>query len=77
MVPVNWRALETEELSSTFIFATLNQLNAALDRVYKFAISLPDAQVTRFGSRGVDHPIAAGSASYGRAECTIELAAPS
>jgi hypothetical protein len=52
MVPVNWRALETEELSSTFIFATLNQLNAALDRVYKFAISLPDAPVTRFGSRG-------------------------
>jgi hypothetical protein len=33
---------------ATFEFATLTQLHAALDRVYKLAISLPDAPLTRF-----------------------------
>jgi hypothetical protein len=33
---------------ATFMFATLAQLYAALDRVYKLAVSLPDAPLTRF-----------------------------
>jgi hypothetical protein len=33
---------------ATFILATLAQLHAALDRVYKLAVSLPDAPLTRF-----------------------------
>jgi hypothetical protein len=33
---------------ATFLFATLSQLHAALDRVYKLAVSLPDAPLTRF-----------------------------
>jgi hypothetical protein len=33
---------------ATFIFDTLTQLHAALDRVYKLAISLPDAPLLRF-----------------------------
>jgi HNH endonuclease len=33
---------------TTFVFSTLAQLHAALDRVYKLAVSLPDAPLTRF-----------------------------
>jgi hypothetical protein len=33
---------------ASFEFATLAQLHAALDRVYKLTISLPDAPLTRF-----------------------------
>jgi len=33
---------------ATFLVATLSELHAALDRVYKLAISLPDAPLTRF-----------------------------
>jgi hypothetical protein len=33
---------------ATFMFATVGQLHAALDRVYKLAVSLPDAPLTRF-----------------------------
>jgi hypothetical protein len=33
---------------ATFMFASLAQLHAALDRVYKLAVSLPDAPLTRF-----------------------------
>jgi HNH endonuclease len=33
---------------ATYIFATLPQLYAALDRVYKLAVSLPDAPLVRF-----------------------------
>ena len=33
---------------ATFVFATLAQLHAALDRVCKLAVSLPDAPLTRF-----------------------------
>src|SRR5947209_2138936 len=33
---------------ATFMFATLAQLHGALDRVYKLAVSLPDAPLTRF-----------------------------
>jgi hypothetical protein len=33
---------------ATFVFSTLAQLHATLDRVYKLAISLPDAPLTRF-----------------------------
>src|SRR6516164_9355259 len=33
---------------ATFAFATLAQLYAALDRVYKLAVSLPDAPLARF-----------------------------
>jgi hypothetical protein len=33
---------------ATFVFETLTQLYAALDRVYKLAISLPDAPLARF-----------------------------
>jgi hypothetical protein len=32
----------------TFIFATVTELHAALDRVYKLAVSLPDAPLLRF-----------------------------
>ena len=32
----------------TFRLATLSQLHAALDRIYKLAVSLPDAPLTRF-----------------------------
>jgi hypothetical protein len=34
--------------TATFIFDTVTQLHAALDRVYKLAISLPDAPLLRF-----------------------------
>jgi hypothetical protein len=33
---------------ATFLVATLSELHAALDRVYKLAVSLPDAPLTRF-----------------------------
>jgi hypothetical protein len=33
---------------ATYMFPTLAQLHAALDRVYKLAVSLPDAPLTRF-----------------------------
>jgi hypothetical protein len=33
---------------ATFMFATLAQLHAALDRVYKLSVSLPDAPLARF-----------------------------
>src|SRR6266446_875937 len=33
---------------ATFVFSTLAQLHAALDRVYRLAVSLPDAPLTRF-----------------------------
>jgi hypothetical protein len=33
---------------ATFVLPTLAQLHAALDRVYKLAVSLPDAPLTRF-----------------------------
>jgi hypothetical protein len=34
--------------AATFIYETLSQLHAALDRVYKLAMSLPDAPLHRF-----------------------------
>jgi HNH endonuclease len=34
--------------TATFIYETLTQLHAAFDRVYKLAISLPDAPLVRF-----------------------------
>jgi hypothetical protein len=34
--------------TATFIYETLSQLHAALDRVYKLAMSLPDAPLLRF-----------------------------
>jgi hypothetical protein len=33
---------------ATYVFASLTDLNAALDRVYKLAVSLPDAPLARF-----------------------------
>jgi HNH endonuclease len=33
---------------ATFMFATLAELHAALDRVYKLSVSLPDAPLSRF-----------------------------
>jgi HNH endonuclease len=33
---------------ATFVFSTLAQLHAALDRVYKLGVSLPDAPLARF-----------------------------
>jgi len=36
---------------ATFLLATLSQLHAALDRVYKLGVSLPDAPLTRFRAR--------------------------
>ena len=35
----------------TFELATLSQLHAALDRVYKLAVSLPEAPLERFQSK--------------------------
>jgi hypothetical protein len=34
--------------TATFVFETVTQLHAALDRVYKLAVSLPDAPLLRF-----------------------------
>jgi hypothetical protein len=36
---------------ATFVFATLAQLHAALDRVYKLAVSLPEAPLERFQAK--------------------------
>jgi hypothetical protein len=36
---------------ATFIFASLAQLDAALDRVYKLAVSLPEAPLERFHAK--------------------------
>ena len=36
------------ERAATFIFETLTQLHAALDRAYKLAVSLPDVPLARF-----------------------------
>jgi hypothetical protein len=36
---------------ATFMFETLAQLHAALDRVYKLAVSLPDAPLARFQAK--------------------------
>jgi HNH endonuclease len=41
---------------ATFELATLAQLHAALDRVYKLAVSLPDAPLTRFQLKTADLP---------------------
>jgi hypothetical protein len=41
---------------ATFMFETLTQLHAALDRVYKLAISLPDAPLARFRTKTAGLP---------------------
>lgn len=41
---------------ATFIFTTLMQLHAALDRVYRLAVSLPDAPLVRFRAKTVTLP---------------------
>ena len=41
---------------ATFIFETLTQLHAALDRVYKLAVSLPDAPLARFRAKTAGLP---------------------
>ena len=40
----------------TFAFARLRELHAALDRVYKLAVSLPDAPLLRFRAKTKDLP---------------------
>jgi hypothetical protein len=40
----------------TFELSTLSQLHAALDRVYKLSVSLPDAPLTRFRIKTKDLP---------------------
>jgi hypothetical protein len=40
----------------TFAFTTLSQLHATLDRVYKLAVSLPDAPLARFHIKTKDLP---------------------
>jgi hypothetical protein len=40
----------------TFMLGTLPQFHAALDRVYKLAVSLPDAPLTRFQVKTADLP---------------------
>jgi hypothetical protein len=40
----------------TFLLATLSELHAALDRVYKLAVSLPDAPLSRFRVKTKDLP---------------------
>ena len=53
-------SLPTSSLSGpgivTFEFDTLTALHAALDRVYKLDVSLPDAPLTRFHARTADLP---------------------
>jgi hypothetical protein len=41
---------------ATFAFAQLSEMHAALDRVYKLAISLPDAPLLRFRAKTKDLP---------------------
>jgi HNH endonuclease len=41
---------------ATFVFETLAQLHAALDRVYKLAVSLPDAPLTQFRAKTAQLP---------------------
>lgn len=41
---------------ATFAFATLRELHAALDRVYKLSVSLPEAPHARFRARTRDLP---------------------
>ena len=41
---------------ATFMLATLTQLHAALDRVYKLAVSLPDAPLARFQAKTAGLP---------------------
>jgi hypothetical protein len=41
---------------ATFMFETLTQLHAALDRVYKLAVSLPDVPLSRFRAKTADLP---------------------
>lgn len=40
----------------TFAFATLRQLHATLDRIYKLSVSLPDAPLARFRIKTKDLP---------------------
>jgi hypothetical protein len=47
---------------ATFDFETLTALHAALDRVYKLGISLPDAPLARFRARTEGLPQTTGSA---------------
>jgi HNH endonuclease len=42
--------------TATFMYETLTQLHAALDRVYKLAISLPDAPLLRFRAKTAPLP---------------------
>jgi hypothetical protein len=41
---------------ATFVFKTLTELHAALDRVYKLAISLPEAPLARFRAKTAGLP---------------------
>jgi hypothetical protein len=41
---------------ATYLLGTLDQLHVALDRVYKLAVSLPDAPLTRFRIKTKDLP---------------------
>ena len=41
---------------ASYMFATLAQLYAALDRVYKLSVSLPDAPLARFQAKTADLP---------------------
>ncbi|SRR5258708_25193492 len=41
---------------ATFIFETLTQLHAALDRAYKLAVSLPDVPLARFHAKTAGLP---------------------
>jgi HNH endonuclease len=41
---------------ATFMFGTLTQLHAALDRVYKLAVSLPDVPLARFRAKTAGLP---------------------
>jgi hypothetical protein len=42
--------------SATVIFETLSQLHAALDRIYKLSLSLPDAPLARFRAKTATLP---------------------
>jgi hypothetical protein len=41
---------------ATFVFSTLAQVHAALDRIYRLAVSLPDAPLTRFQAKTANLP---------------------
>jgi hypothetical protein len=56
---------------ATFSFASLTALHAALDRVYKLGVSLPDSPLTRFRAQTACLPQTTGSSSSASARTSF------